>query len=74
MVHTPHFQTPYITPYIVHAQQHGLEDANDCESFFPPSTPGHHSFPLLVATMLRAISTHCKVVSQSDDRFGLAPR
>lgn len=28
MVHTPHYQTPYITPYIVHAPHHGVDEGN----------------------------------------------
>jgi hypothetical protein len=33
MVHTPHYQTPYITPYIVHANHHGIDDStNKCQS------------------------------------------
>jgi phosphoenolpyruvate carboxykinase (ATP) len=29
MVHTPHYQTPYITPYIVHANHHGIDDSTN---------------------------------------------
>ncbi|KIM31221.1 hypothetical protein M408DRAFT_7061 [Serendipita vermifera MAFF 305830] len=29
MVHTPHYQTPYITPYIVHANHHGIDDSHN---------------------------------------------
>ncbi|KAG8772662.1 hypothetical protein FRC15_002585 [Serendipita sp. 397] len=46
MVHTPHYQTPYITPYIVHAPHHGPDD-------------GGNNWPNLgVASPLQTIRAH----------------
>lgn len=60
MVHTPHYQTPYITPYIVHANHHGVDDSlNNCTSFnflefLPPSGIGGDEDLVLHSTSRRS--------------------